>query len=113
MHICLQTRGKWHFRKCFTSIREFELVNSSVQNTPKKMASGGLPPQQTMPPPRGRTPGPTSDVAQIHSDEEVARMMWEVSQKGRCKTNISGLENWCFDTNFLEKYLVNKYLSLL
>ena len=72
------------------------------------MASGGLPPQQTMPPPRGRTPGPTSDVAQIHSDEEVARMMWEVSQRSRRETSIIALQNWCFDTNFLEKYLVHK-----
>merc|ERR1712156_1028526 len=63
-----------------------------VQNTPKKMASGGLPPQQTMPPPRGRTPGPTSDVAQIHSDEEVARMMWEKISENQRKNDGRELE---------------------
>ena len=47
------------------------------------MASGGLPPQHTMPPPRARTPGATSDVAQNLADEEIAKKWWEVSEKSR------------------------------
>ena len=54
------------------------------QNTPKKMASGGLPPQHAMPPLRGWTPGATSEVAQNLGNEETAKKWWErLNQKNQ------------------------------
>ena len=47
------------------------------------MASGGLPPTHTMPPPRGWTPGAsplTPDPAQSHNDATVANQIWEVNR---------------------------------
>ena len=54
-------------------------VTFLVQNTPKKMASGGLPPTKQMPPPRGWTPGASLDPAQNNHDEIIANNQWHVS----------------------------------
>ena len=56
------------------------------------MASGGLPPQHSMPPPRGWTPGATSEVAQNLGDEEIAKKWWEVSEKNRAETAKIAIE---------------------
>ena len=58
------------------------------------MASGGLPPQHSMPPPRGWTPGATSEVAQNLGDEEIAKKWWEVSEKNRAKTANFAIEKF-------------------
>ena len=60
------------------------------------MASGGLPPLHTMPPPRGWTPGATSEVAQNLGDEEIAKKWWEVSEKNRQETANLGIEKLVF-----------------
>ena len=73
------------FLKLSDSKQNVTKITFLVQNTPKKMASGGLPPQHILPPPRGRTPGATSDVAQNLSDEEIAKRWLEVSERNRQK----------------------------
>ena len=60
------------------------------------MASGGLTPQHSMPPPRGWTPGATSEVAQNLGDEEIAKKWWEVSEKNRQETANLGIEKLVF-----------------
>ena len=65
------------------------------------MASGGLPPLQTMPPPRGWTPGATSESAQSPHDETIANAAWEVCiEKFTGKTKFSRVK-FCFDINQL------------
>ena len=79
------------------------------------MASGGLPPQHSMPPPRGWTPGATSEVAQNLGDEEIAKKWWEVSEKKSCgNSKICQRKIGCFDINYFEKRnRKNSHFSLI
>ena len=72
------------------------------------MASGGLPPQHIMPPPRGRTPGATSDVAQNLNDEEIAKKWWEVSERNRQEVENRTLVKLMFDINSFQKFNMKK-----
>ena len=67
------------FLKLYDSKQNVTKITFLVQNTPKKMASGGLPPTKQMPPPRGWTPGASIDPAQNNHDEIIANNQWHVS----------------------------------
>ena len=67
------------FLKLYDSKQNVTKITFLVQNTPKKMASGGLPPTKQMPPPRGWTPGASLDPAQNNHDEIIANNQWQVS----------------------------------
>ena len=84
--------GLRHFSPAFDFFRPFCLPQRLVQNTPKKMASGGLPPLHAKPPPPGWTPGATSGTAQSHHDETIANIAWEVSWE---KSQNFGLGDYC------------------
>ena len=57
------------------------------------MASGGLPPMQIMPPPRGWNPGGPCESAQSSHDENIANEVWEVSLAKRCVNKRKTREN--------------------